>query len=60
MRRSVSTEMNAAKLIEQLKNEFPGLAKHKLLISIDQEYASENETLNEGDEVAIFSAVSGG
>ena len=60
LRRSVSTDVNASKLVEVLKNEFPNLLKHKLLISINQEYATGDEILGGGDEVAIFTAVSGG
>jgi molybdopterin converting factor small subunit len=60
IRRSVSTQMNASRLIEQLKNEFPNLAKHKLLLSINQEYATGDETIREGEEIAMFTAVSGG
>lgn len=57
---SLSTEMNASDLIEQLKEAYPGLTKHKLLLSINREYAVGGETLCEGDEVALFTAVSGG
>lgn len=57
---SVSTEMNASDLIEQLKEEYPGLTKHKLLLSINRAYAVGGETFREGDELALFTAVSGG
>ena len=60
LRRSVSAEMNASKLLELLKIEYPGLAKHNLLLSINQEYANGDETIRDSDEVAIFTAVSGG
>ena len=52
------SEMSA--LIEQLVAEYPRLASHKLLVSINQEYASHHSPINDGDEVAIFTAVSGG
>ena len=60
IRKSVSTEMNASEFLARLKDEYPNLAKHKLLISINQEYATGDETIRDGDEVAIFTAVSGG
>ena len=60
LRRSVSIEMNASNLLAQLKIEFPGIATHNLLLSINQEYANGDETIRDGDEVAIFTAVSGG
>lgn len=48
----------------ELRNEivahYPKLASHKLLLSVNQEYASDDRTLESGDEVAIFTAVSGG
>jgi molybdopterin converting factor subunit 1 len=44
---------------ETLKS-FPNLEKHKLLFAVNQEYVSENRQLQTGDELAIFTAVSGG
>lgn len=39
---------------------FPQLQKHSLLYAVNQEYASGTETINDGDELAVFAAVSGG
>ena len=39
---------------------YPRLANHKLLFAVNQEYASGDETINDGDELAVFTAVSGG
>jgi molybdopterin synthase catalytic subunit len=41
-------------------NKMPRLGSHKLLFSVNQKYASGDEILRAGDEVAIFTAVSGG
>lgn len=60
IRKTVSAEMNASELLVHLKNEFPNLAKHKFLLSINQEYPDVEQTICEGDEVAIFTSVSGG
>jgi molybdopterin synthase sulfur carrier subunit len=60
LKKSVSTEMNVAELVSLLKNEYPGLANHKLLLSINQKYAGESDVIRRGDEVALFTAVSGG
>jgi molybdopterin synthase sulfur carrier subunit len=60
LKKTVSTEMNASELIASLKNEYPGLTNHKLLLSINQQYASESDVIRSGDEVAFFTAVSGG
>lgn len=40
--------------------EHPALTAHKLLFSVNQEYANGSESLKENDELAIFTAVSGG
>lgn len=41
---------------------FPGLKPYgkSLLFSVNQEYSDGSETVREGDELAIFTAVSGG
>ena len=39
---------------------FPRLANHKLLFAVNQEYANGDEIVNDGDELAVFTAVSGG
>jgi sulfur-carrier protein len=47
-------------LLKHLKERHPGLEGRSLLVAVNQEYAVGEATLNEGDEVAIFTAVSGG
>lgn len=47
-------------VIDQLIQEHPVLENHKLLIAVNEEYADADTMLNEGDQVAIFTAVSGG
>lgn len=42
-----------------LKNH-PTLGSHKLLFSINQEYAGPDRRVSDGDEIAIFTPVSGG
>ena len=39
---------------------YPRLGSHRLLFSINQQYATGDEWLSNGDELAIFTAVSGG
>jgi molybdopterin converting factor small subunit len=34
--------------------------RHQLLFAVNQEYASGDEPLKNGDELAVFTAVSGG
>jgi molybdopterin converting factor small subunit len=39
---------------------YPQLQGHKLLFSINKEFSSGSEAVSDGDELAIFTAVSGG
>ncbi len=50
----------AGEFFDQLLIEYPRLTAHKLLFSINQEYATGDEIIRDGDEIAIFTAVSGG
>lgn len=44
----------------QITSDYPQLKQHKLLFAINQEYAESNKIVNNGDELAVFTAVSGG
>lgn len=50
----------ASEILERLISDFPGLSKHRLLCSVNQKYATGNERITDGDEIAVFIAVSGG
>lgn len=50
----------ASLILEKLVSDFPSISKHRLLYSVNQQYASGNEVLADGDEIAVFTAVSGG
>ncbi|MGB7207476.1 MAG: MoaD/ThiS family protein [Pyrinomonadaceae bacterium] len=50
----------AAELIERLTAEHPNLNRHKLLFAVNEQYAPPTTVLNDGDELAIFTPVSGG
>lgn len=50
----------AAELLEKLKEQYPLLAGHKLLIAVNEEYAEATARLDDGCEVAVFTPVSGG
>ena len=60
--------LNEAKNLDELKTyiikKYPDLKKHMikeiLRFAINQEYAVNNTSLNEEDEIAIFPPVSGG
>ncbi len=56
---NTKTDEVRAKILEA----FPKLRqnfKNSLFFAVNQEYASGNETIQNGDELAIFTAVSGG
>ena len=57
---SVPTALTASSALNDVLRLIPGLATHKLHISINQQYATGDEVIHDGDEVAIFTAVSGG
>jgi molybdopterin converting factor small subunit len=50
----------AAEVFGEIVNKYPRLADHKLLFAINQEYSNGDEIIREGDELAVFTAVSGG
>lgn len=45
---------------DQLSWDHSTLSNHKLLVSVNEEYSDADTLLNDGDEIAIFTAVSGG
>ncbi len=47
-------------VFRQIIADFPPLEKHSLLFAVNQEYSKGGETIKNGDELAIFTAVSGG
>jgi molybdopterin converting factor small subunit len=50
----------SADVFDKLLGDYPRLAAHKLHYSVNQCYAKGDEVLNDGDEMAVFTAVSGG
>ena len=50
----------ASALLKRIVLEQPTLSKLALLVSINQQHSTFEEVLANGDEVAIFTAVSGG
>jgi molybdopterin converting factor small subunit len=47
-------------VFEQMVSKYPRLSSHRLLYSVNQQYASGDEIVTDEDEIAIFTAVSGG
>ena len=56
----LSPKSKAADIFEKLVADHPLLARHRLHFSVNQQYATGGEILNDGDEMAVFTAVSGG
>lgn len=54
------SDSQASDIFKKLVADYPLLVKHRLHFSVNQQYATGEETLNDGDELAIFTAVSGG
>lgn len=57
---SLSDGSTSKKAFDQIKDKFPKLSSHKLLYSLNQNYATGDEIVRDGDDLAIFTAVSGG
>ena len=49
-----------ATVTRRVLNDHPALERHKLLFSVNQEYAGPERIVADGDEIAIFTPVSGG
>ncbi len=50
----------ARSCFDRVLNTYPRLTRHKLLTARNEQYSTGEETLEDGDELAIFTAVSGG
>jgi molybdopterin synthase sulfur carrier subunit len=57
---SIDDGVRAATAFDFVLERFPGLIGHKLLFAVNQQYVSGEALMSEGDELAIFTAVSGG
>lgn len=57
---SLSSGSTAKSVLETIRQRIPGLDEHKLHISLNQQFATGEEIVKDGDELAIFAAVSGG
>lgn len=53
-------QISASDAFGQIVAAYPNLQNHKLLFAVNQEYLNGGETLKPDDELAVFTAVSGG
>jgi molybdopterin converting factor small subunit len=58
--RTVHSPISADDVLKQLRDEYPNFKDHKLLFAVNEEYAALDFKLKDGDELAVFTAVSGG
>jgi len=56
----IDGETSLSDIRDQVLENHPTLKTHKLLFSINQEYAGPDDGISDGDEIAIFTPVSGG
>ncbi len=57
---NAKTSAKTSDVFRQIIADFPQLEKHSLLFAVNQEYSKGTETIKNGDELAVFTAVSGG
>jgi molybdopterin converting factor subunit 1 len=57
---AIPQSKKATDAFDEILKMFPSLRSNKLLFAINQEYSKGDELLFEGDELAVFTAVSGG
>jgi molybdopterin converting factor small subunit len=56
----LDNSIDAARTLSLIIEKFPHLGSRKLLFARNQEYVTGSETIADGDELAVFTAVSGG
>jgi len=56
----LENETKAENAFQQILARFPQLQKHSLLFAVNQEYSNGGEIIRNGDELAVFTHVSGG
>lgn len=57
---SAQENESVGSVLDRLLSKYPKLADHKLLIAVNEEYSDHDRQVVEGDELAVFTAVSGG
>lgn len=56
----IESNSKASKIFGKLVADYPSLTLHKLHFSINEQFATGDEIIQHGDELAVFTAVSGG
>lgn len=53
-------EQPAEDVFRRVIQQYPAVRQHRLLYAVNQEYSTGHEIVKDGDELAIFTPVSGG
>lgn len=56
----LDSRMPARSVFEQILADHPRLRGYRLLFSVNEQYADGEAVVGDGDELAVFTAVSGG
>ena len=56
----IAKDLNSDLFMKEMVTRFPGLASHRMHLSINQQHATGDTVIRDGDELAVFTAVSGG
>jgi molybdopterin synthase sulfur carrier subunit len=56
----ISEATPAGAVVDQIVASHPELSRHRLLLAVNEEYVARDARLEDGDQIAIFTAVSGG
>lgn len=58
--RSAGARSEVSDIVNSLRNDFPGLNSSQLIYALNETYVSGEKHVSDGDELAIFTPVSGG
>ncbi len=57
---NIDGDASVEAILESLRMDYPRLSRLRLITAVNEEYADVTTMLHDGDELAIFTAVSGG
>ena len=57
---TVRDSVSVDSVLDEFRSSYPQLSTQTLLVAVNEQYADAGRPLHDGDEVAIFTPVSGG